>query len=138
MLVETLFTPNASQVGGPYSHGRKFGNLIFTSGQIAQDPVTNELLTDVRESTRLVLSNLLAIVEAGGGSKETVAKVDVFVRSLDEYAAINEVYAEFFGDVRPARVLVQATLAPGAALEASMVAFVKEPATDAVANPDHN
>lgn len=95
MSVETIFTPHASQLGGPYSHGRKSGNLIFTSGQIALDPETNELETDVRGATRLILKNLLAIVEAGGGAKETVAKVDIFVRSLSDYDAINEVYADF-------------------------------------------
>lgn len=126
MAVETLFTPKASKAVGPYSHGRKCGNIIFTSGQTPVDPATGQHLDDVRESTLLVLNNLLAIVEAGGGSKETVAKVDVFVRSLDDYAAINEAYAEFFGDVRPARCLLQATLAPGAILEAAMVAFVAE------------
>lgn len=123
-MVETLFTPKASQAIGPYSHGRKQGNLIFTSGQIALDPVTNELEMDVKKSTQMVLQNLLAIVEAGGGSKETIAKVDVFVRSLDDFDAINEVYAEFFGEVRPARVLIQVDNIPmGAVLEASMVAF---------------
>ncbi|MFK0009514.1 RidA family protein [Paenarthrobacter sp. NPDC090520] len=126
MTVQTLFTPHASQASGPYSHGRRGGDIIFTSGQIALHPETNELLTGVRESTRLVLDNLLAIVEAGGGSKETVAKVDIFVRSLDDYDEINKEYAAFFGDVRPARVLVQAVLAPGAVLEASMVAFAKD------------
>lgn len=123
-MVETLFTPKASQAIGPYSHGRKQGNLIFTSGQIALNPVTNELEMDVKKSTQMVLQNLLAIVEAGGGSKETIAKVDVFVRSLDDFDAINEVYAEFFGEVRPARVLIQVDNIPmGAVLEASMVAF---------------
>lgn len=126
-MVETLYTPKASKANGPYSHGRKCGNLIFTSGQIALDPVTNELLTGVKESTKMVLNNLLAIVEAGGGSKETVAKVDIFVRSLGDFDEINEVYSEFFGDIRPARVLVQiADLPPGAVLEAAMIAFTNE------------
>lgn len=123
MTVETLYTPQASQAAGPYSHGTRCGDLIFTSGQIAVHPETNELLTGVRESTRLVLNNLIAIVEAGGGSKETVAKVEIFVKSLDDYEEVNEEYADFFGEVRPARVLVQAVLAPGTALEASMIAF---------------
>ena len=125
-MVETIFTDRASKAIGPYSHGRKWGNIIITSGQIALDPVTNELETDVKKSTRMVLNNLIAIVEAGGGSLDTVAKVDIFVRSLDDYDVINEVYAEFFGSVKPARVLIQVERLPlGAVLEASMIAFTK-------------
>lgn len=126
MTVETLYTARASKPVGPYSHGRKCGNLIFTSGQIALDPVTHELATGVSESTRMILNNLLAIVEEGGGSLETVAKVDIFVRSLDDFDEINEVYTEFFKDVKPARVLVEVSNLPlGAVLEAAMVAFTK-------------
>jgi len=74
----------------------------------------------------MILNNLLAIVEEGGGSLETVAKVDIFVRSLDDFDEINEVYTEFFKDVKPARVLVEVSNLPlGAVLEAAMVAFTK-------------
>ena len=126
MTVETLYTSRASKPVGPYSHARKCGNLIITSGQIALDPVTNELATGVRESTRMVLNNLLAIVEEGGGSLETIAKVDIFVRSMDDFDEINEVYVDFFKDVKPARVLVEVSRLPkDAVIEAAMIAFTK-------------
>lgn len=125
-MVETIYTEHASKAIGSYSHGRKCGDIILTSGQIALDPITDELETDVRKATLMVLQNLLAIVEKGGGCKETIAKVEVFVRSLDDFGTINEVYSEFFGDIKPARVLVQVERLPlNAALEASMIAFTK-------------
>ena len=125
-MVETLFTSRAPKAIGPYSHGRKCGNIIITCGQIPLDPVTGELATGVRESTKVVLNNLIAIVEEGGGSIETVARVDIFVRSLDDFKDINEVYTEFFGDIKPARMLIQAAKLPmDAVLEASMIAFTK-------------
>ena len=109
---------------GPYCHATRNGEMIITSGQIPVNPETNELVTDVKEATRQVLNNLLSIVVASGGTKESIAKVDVFVQTLDDFAAINEVYADFFGTHRPARVLVQVAKLPGGAvLEASMIAF---------------
>ncbi|MFR3178926.1 MULTISPECIES: Rid family detoxifying hydrolase [Eubacteriales] len=125
MKLEELKSEHAPKAIGPYSHGRKYGNMIITSGQIPLDPDTNEMVTEIKAATRTVLNNLLSIVEAGGGCKESIAKVDVFVKTLDDFAAINEVYTEFFGEHRPARVLVQVgDLPAGAKLEAAMTAFV--------------
>lgn len=125
MSLEILTSAGAPQAIGPYSHGTKFGDIIVTSGQIPLDPKTNELVTEIKQATQIVLSNLLAVVEAGGGRLDTVAKVDVFVKSLDDFAAINEVYSEFFKGHKPARVLIQAGNIPAnAPLEAAMIAFV--------------
>ncbi|CVK20835.1 Rid family detoxifying hydrolase [Sporomusa sphaeroides] len=127
MSLDILKSASAPKAIGPYSHGTKCGNVIITSGQIPLDSKTNQMVTDIREATQLVLSNLLSVVEAGGGRLDTVAKVDVFVKSLDDFAAINEVYSAFFKDHKPARVLIEAgNLPANAPLEAAMIAFVAE------------
>lgn len=127
MNLELLMSDHAPKAIGPYSHGTKFGNMIITSGQIPVNPETNEMVMEIKAATKTVLDNLISIVEKAGGSKDTVAKVDVFVKSLDDFDSINEVYAEFFGNHKPARVLVQVgNLPAGALLEAAMTAFVAE------------
>ncbi|MEC0184799.1 Rid family detoxifying hydrolase [Paenibacillus peoriae] len=125
--METINSKQAPKALGPYCHGTKIGNLIFTSGQIPLDPVTNQLVTETRQATRLVLTNLLSIVEAGGGKLETIAKVDIFVKSLENYSTLNEEYAAFFGEHKPARVITQvADLPAKATLEMAMVAHVTD------------
>ncbi|HCT90981.1 MAG TPA: reactive intermediate/imine deaminase [Lachnospiraceae bacterium] len=125
MKLEELVSSEASPALGPYCHGRKCGGMIITSGQI---PVTKdgESVSEIKAATKLVLGNLLSIVEAGGGCKESVARVDVYLKSLDDFDAMNEAYAEFFGSHKPARVCVQAgDLAENAPLEAAMIAFAE-------------
>lgn len=126
MEVKELISKEASPALGPYCHGRKCGNMIITSGQI---PLTKDgtYVYEIKEATKLVLNNLLSIVKEGGGSKETIARVDVFIRSLDDFGEINEAYAAFFGNHRPTRVCVQvAALPEDVPLEASMIAFAEE------------
>ncbi|UQZ88880.1 reactive intermediate/imine deaminase [Deltaproteobacteria bacterium Smac51] len=126
MKMIELVSDKASPALGPYCHGKKFGNTIITSGQI---PLTKsgEYVHEIKAATRLVLENLLSIVEAGGGGKNSVARVDLFINSLDDFAAINEVYADFFGDHRPTRVCVQVEALPAnVPLEAAMTAFVED------------
>ncbi len=126
MKLEELVSSQASPALGPYCHGRKFGNMIITSGQI---PLTKdgEYVYEVKAATKLVLSNLLSIVEAGGGSLESVARVNVYLKDLADFAAMNEAYAEFFGGHKPTRACVQvAALAGDVPLEADMMAFVEE------------
>ena len=123
MKLEELVSNQASPALGPYCHGRKCGNMIITSGQI---PLTKDgtYVYEVKEATKLVLSNLVSIVEAGGGSKETVARVNVYLKDRNDFAAMNEAYAEFFGDYKPTRACVQvAALAGDVPLEADMIAF---------------
>lgn len=127
MKLEAIVSKGAPECIGPYSHGIRQGNLIITSGQIPVDPQTHEMVTEIKAAARTVLENLISVVEAGGGNRSTVAKVDVFVRSLSDFDAINQVYSEFFGEHRPARVLVQvADLPDGALLEAAMTAFAAD------------
>ncbi|POP35025.1 reactive intermediate/imine deaminase [Lactonifactor longoviformis] len=126
MELKEIISKEASPALGPYCHGRKYGSMIITSGQI---PLTKEgeYIYEVKAATKLVLKNLISIVEAGGGSKNSVARVDIFVNSLDDFSAINETYAEFFGDYKPTRVCVQVEALPAdVPLEASMLAFAEE------------
>lgn len=126
MKLRELVSPEASPALGPYCHGRKCGNMIITSGQI---PLTKdgEYIYDVKAATKLVLHNLVSIVEAGGGSKESVARVDVYLRDLKDFDDFNEAYAEFFGGHKPARMCVQAAaLAGDVPLEAAVIAFAEE------------
>ncbi len=126
MELERLVSEAAPAAIGPYSHGVRHGGMIITSGQIPVDPKTHEMVREIKAATLTVLNNLISVVEAGGGDRSTVAKVDVFVRSLSDFDAINQVYSEFFGENKPSRVLVQvADLPDGALLEAAMLAFVK-------------
>lgn len=118
-----IVSNEASPALGPYCHGRKYGDMIITSGQI---PLTKdgEYVYEIKKATELVLHNLLSIVEAGGGSKESIARVDVFIKDLNDFEQMNEAYKSFFGEHRPTRVCVQAAALPAdVPLEASMIAF---------------
>ena len=105
MSVEFLKTDKAPAAIGPYSQAGKVGNLIFVSGQL---PITNgELQTEIKAAT---------LASLGGGSLESIAKVNVFVKDMNDFEAINGVYDEFFGNHKPARALVQVAKLPKDAL----------------------
>lgn len=124
MSRETVSTNKAPQAIGPYEQAIKCNGLLFTSGQIALDPVTGTLIDgDVSAQTRQVLDNLKAVLEAGGSSLDHVIKATVYLTDLGNFAKMNEVYAEYLGGVKPARSTVGvATLPRGAAVEIDLVA----------------
>ncbi|MBI4165142.1 MAG: RidA family protein [Acidobacteria bacterium] len=126
MAKEVVSTANAPAAIGPYSQAIRVGNLLFVSGQIPLDPVTGDIVAgDIRAQTRQVLTNLSAIVEAAGSSLARVAKTTVYLRDLGEFAAMNDVYAEFFGKQPPARATVQVARLPrDAAVEIDVIAEV--------------
>ena len=113
---------------GPYSQAVVANGLVFCSGQIAIDPRTGTLLDgDVAAQTGLVLRNLAAVLEAAGSSLDQVVKTTVFLRSMDDFAAMNEVYAAAFGEHRPARAAVEAARLPrDVAVEIEAVALVSD------------
>jgi 2-iminobutanoate/2-iminopropanoate deaminase len=124
MQVEFIYSEKLPKIHGPYSHGTKCSGMIFTSGQIPDDPKTGEMITGIKAATKLVLSNLLSVVEAGGGRLDTVVKVEVYLKDQNDFNDFNEVYTEFFQGHKPARVTVQAgDLWGGAPLEMAMIAF---------------
>ena len=113
-----IYTKNAPEPIGPYSQAIKLGNgLIFTSGQIAIDPKTGQLIRGgIKEQTRQVLENLKAVLEASGCSIAGVVKTTVYMKSMDEFASMNEVYAEYFGESKPARSASEVCKLPKGAL----------------------
>ena len=125
MTFTTISAPDAPKALGPYSHGAKSGGLILTSGQIALDPQTGALEKETAPATRRVLENLLAIVRAGGGSLESIARVEIAFTDDVDMPAFNAEYARFFGTHKPARfVSFVKALPAGATMEFSVTAFV--------------
>ena len=102
---------------GPYSQAIKAGGFLFASGQVALDPHSNEFLTgDVRQQTERVLENIKGILEAGGVNLHHVVKTTVFLKDMNDFAAMNEVYGKYFGVAPLARSTVQVARLPKDAL----------------------
>jgi 2-iminobutanoate/2-iminopropanoate deaminase len=102
---ETVNAPGAPEAVGPYSHAVKAQGLLFCSGQVALHPDTGELVGDTAaEQARQALDNLTAVAQAGGGRLENAVRCTVYLADMGDFAAVNEVYAEYFGDSLPARV----------------------------------
>lgn len=111
--MNTVSTENAPGAIGPYSQAVKTENLVFCSGQIPIDPATGEFVSnDVAEQTEQVLKNLTAVLEAAGSNLNSVVKTTVFLADMNDFAAMNEVYAKFFDTNKPARATVQAARLP--------------------------
>ncbi len=111
--METVSTENAPGAIGPYSQAVKTGNLVFCSGQIPIDPATGNFVSDdVAEQTEQVLKNLSAVLGAAGTDLNKVVKTTVFLADMNDFAAMNEVYAKFFDANKPARATVQAARLP--------------------------
>jgi len=111
---KVISTPNAPSAIGPYSQAISAGNLVFVSGQIPIDPSTGNLIDDktIQGQTRRVLQNLIAIVEAAGGSAHNIVKTTVFLRDMSDFVEMNAVYATFFTASPPARATVEAARLP--------------------------
>ncbi len=112
-MKKEIRTDKAPQAIGPYSQAIEANGMIFASGQIAIDPSSGELNTGtIEEQTRLVLSNLKAVLDAAGSSMDRVVKCTVFLQDLNDYAAMNAVYGQFFAAPYPARAAVQVARLP--------------------------
>ncbi|HHV71371.1 MAG TPA: RidA family protein [Clostridia bacterium] len=108
MIKKQISTSKAPQAIGPYSQAIKVGNFVFTSGQIPLDPVNGEIVgDDIASQTEQVLKNLAAILEEAGSSLEQVVKTTVFLKDMNDFAKMNEVYANYFGQSLPSRSAVQ-------------------------------
>lgn len=121
-----ISTQDAPAAIGPYSQAIALGDLIFCSGQVALDPASGELTgDDVRAQTRRALENLSGVLRAAGSSLADVVKTTVFLVDMGDYAAMNEVYGEFFSSEPPARsAIAVAALPRGARVEIEVVAQV--------------
>jgi 2-iminobutanoate/2-iminopropanoate deaminase len=112
-MKEAISTDKAPKAIGPYSQGIKAGGFIFTAGQVALDPSTGQLIEgDVARQTARVLDNLKAIAEAAGSSLDRTVKATVYLKDMNDFSAMNEVYARYFGHTPPARSTVEAARLP--------------------------
>ena len=125
---EIVTSDKAPQAIGPYSIGVKAAHFVFSSGQLGFDPSTGNLVEGgVQAETRQALTNLRNILEAAGSSLAHVVKTTVFLRDINDFAAMNSVYAEFFTENPPARSAFQVAALPrGGAVEIEAVALLPE------------
>ena len=123
-MKQTIHTDSAPAAIGPYSQAIQIDNLLFVSGQVPIDPDTGALVDgDITAQARQSLSNLRAILNAAGTNMGAVVKTTVFLADMDDFAAMNEVYAQFFQEPFPARSAVQvARLPKGAKVEIEAIA----------------
>jgi 2-iminobutanoate/2-iminopropanoate deaminase len=111
--MQHIHTDHAPAAIGPYSQAVVANGVVYCSGQIAMDPATGELIhSDVATQTHRVIDNLEAVLAAAGSDLSRVVKTTVFLKSMDDFKAVNAVYAERFGTSRPARACVEAARLP--------------------------
>lgn len=116
-MKKIIATNSAPAAIGPYSQGIQIGNLVYTSGQIPVDPATGVMPATIEEQTRTSLSNVKAILEQAGSGMDKVIKTTVFLKDMNDFAAMNEVYKSFFEEGSfPARSAVQVARLPKDAL----------------------
>ncbi|MFQ5927003.1 MAG: RidA family protein [Terriglobia bacterium] len=125
-MKRSIFTPQAPKPIGPYTQAMAVNGFLFLSGQVALDPVTNNLVADdIAAQTERVLKNLEAVLWEAGSSLRRVVKTSVFLADLNDFAPMNEVYARFFPEDPPARSTVECKRLPrGARVEIDAIALV--------------
>ena len=125
---EVIKTSNAPEPVGPYNQAIKAGNFIFCSGQIAIDPVLNEIicLGNIEKETIQVLKNLSAVLQASGATLEDVIKTTIYLTDLNNFQVVNKIYSDFFNvENPPARACVEVSSLPkGVLIEIDCVAFL--------------
>jgi 2-iminobutanoate/2-iminopropanoate deaminase len=113
MQKNIISTNKAPQAIGPYSQAVQFDNLLFISGQIPIEPKSGEIVKgNIKEQTKQILENLNGILIAGGSSLDNVLRTTIFLTNLDDYADVNEMYAQFFEKSMPSRSTVQVSRLP--------------------------
>jgi 2-iminobutanoate/2-iminopropanoate deaminase len=132
-MIERISPPGVPAPRGPYSPAVRAGDFIFVSGQVPVDPATQQLISgDIATETRRVLENVRGVLAGCGATMQDVVKCTVFLADSKDFAAMNAVYAEFFGEAKPARATVVTGFAvPGIKVEIEAIAYQPRPA-DAV------
>jgi len=126
MKRKAISTDGAPKAFGPYSQAIRDGKTLYVSGQIPVDPATGTLVEGgIREQTRRVIHNLVAIVEAAGGSVESIVRLTFFIADWNDFAAMNEVCAEEFKEPYPARSTLQNSRPMGALVGADAIAVLR-------------
>jgi 2-iminobutanoate/2-iminopropanoate deaminase len=106
-MIERIFPPGAPAPRAPYSPAVRAGDTIYVSGQVSVDPATGQFaLSDVQAETRQILTNIKALLEGCGATMSDVVRCGVYLTNGDDFQAMNAVYAEFFGDTKPARTTI--------------------------------
>lgn len=125
MTREIIATSAAPAAIGPYSQGVSTGTLIFTAGQIGLDPASGKLAEGVENQARQVMTNLAAVLAAGGSSLDHVVKTTIFLQNMADFAAVNAIYGAAFSGTPPARSTVQVAGLPlGALVEIEAIAVI--------------
>lgn len=125
MEKEIIYSIDAPAAIGPYSQGVKIGHLIFTSGQLPIDKESGVLVEDIKKATEKALENVKAILEAGGSCLDKVIKVVIYLRDMNDFNAVNEVYSRYFTVNQPVRSCIQvARLPKDGVLEIEAIAYV--------------
>ena len=123
MANKVINTAGAPAAIGPYVQAVRAGNMLFSSGQLGLVPETGELPEGIEAQTRQSLANIAAILEEAGFEKSDVVKTTVFIKNMGDFGKVNEIYAAFFGDAKPARSCVEvAALPKGGLVEIEFVA----------------
>jgi 2-iminobutanoate/2-iminopropanoate deaminase len=113
MPKQTISSADAPKAIGPYSPAVRAGQLLFVSGQVALDPATGNMVEGgIAEQTRRVLDNLGALLSAGGRSFADVVRTTIFLADMNDFAAVNEIYGQYFKEPYPARATVQVARLP--------------------------
>jgi 2-iminobutanoate/2-iminopropanoate deaminase len=124
--MKVVQTQQAPAAIGPYSQGIIVNNMLYSSGQIPLTAEGNMVVGDIKKQTHQVFLNLQAVLSEAGASFETVVKATVFIKNMDEFASINEVYGEYFSTHKPARSCVEVARLPKDALvEIEVIALIK-------------
>ena len=112
-MIETVSTESAPKALGPYSQALKVNGFVYCSGQIPINPATNAIeAVTIEDQARQVITNLKNVLEAAGTSLAAVVKTTVFIKDMNDFAALNGVYAEMFGETKPARSCVEVARLP--------------------------
>jgi 2-iminobutanoate/2-iminopropanoate deaminase len=127
-MIERLSPPGIPAPRGPYSPAVRAGDFIFVSGQIPVDPATNQISKgDIAHETRVVLNNVKLVLEGAGATLADVVRVSVYIADGKDFAAMNEVYAEFFGNAKPARSTIVCGFIADIKVEIDCVAYSIRP-----------
>lgn len=111
-MAKVIHTDKAPLAIGPYSQAIESNGFVFCSGQLGIDPKSNELKHGVEDQTSQALQNLQAVLHKAGLTKEAVVKTTIYLKNMDDFKTVNEIYATFFGEHKPARVTVEVARLP--------------------------
>ncbi len=115
--MQEIYTEKAPKPIGPYSQAIKYENLVFISGQIAIDPISNEFINgDIQTQTKIILENIKAILEEAGLNMNHVIKTTIYLKNLEDFPVVNQIYGKYFTDHKPARATVEVSRLPKDAL----------------------